>query len=130
VRLIVSDRFGRVLILRRSDAAGDVASWCLPGGRVEYGETIKEAAARELHEETGLRLRRCRLLFDQDSPPLHPGGIHASNLYLECTAEGDVVLGAESVECAWIAPADLAGYAMVFRNGLGLVRYWTENGTA
>src|SRR6056297_1099029 len=33
---------------------GDVDAWSMPGGAIEKGETIKQAAIREVYEETGL----------------------------------------------------------------------------
>ncbi len=46
---------GRVLLLQRS-AEGDAAgSWCIPGGKIEEGETPEQAAVREVFEETGYR---------------------------------------------------------------------------
>jgi 8-oxo-dGTP diphosphatase len=44
---------GLVLIERQKPPYG----WALPGGFVEYGESLEEAAAREAKEETGLRVR-------------------------------------------------------------------------
>jgi len=43
---------GRWLLIRR----GDTGQWALPGGTLEWGETIREALVRELDEEAGARI--------------------------------------------------------------------------
>lgn len=56
-------RDGRILLIRRQDNG----LWALPGGLVEVGETLAEAACRELLEEAGIRGKATRLLAIFDS---------------------------------------------------------------
>ncbi len=59
--VIVQD--GKILLIRRSDNG----LWAVPGGLVEVGETLAEAAQRELWEETAVRGRIVKLLGIFDS---------------------------------------------------------------
>ncbi len=47
---------GRFLMGRRKNAHGD-GDWCPPGGRLEFGESWQECAAREVLEETGVSIK-------------------------------------------------------------------------
>lgn len=127
VRLIIPNEYGRILILRRTGTQHSAGSWCLPGGKVDYGDTVEGAAQRELKEETGLNCVHAEFLFYQDSLPLEPGGMHCINFYILCATEGNVVLNDESDEIAWIGRDDLARYKLVFRNDEGLERYWKDS---
>jgi mutator protein MutT len=49
--IVVHD--GALLLVRRGRGAA-VGKWSIPGGRVEQGETVREAVAREVREETAL----------------------------------------------------------------------------
>ncbi|MDC7233461.1 MAG: NUDIX domain-containing protein [Spirochaetales bacterium] len=60
--LILRDH--RFLALKRSEESGDF--WELPGGRLEYGETLEETLHREIKEETNLDITPRRILNTWD----------------------------------------------------------------
>ena len=63
---------GRVLLTKRDD----FEVWSLPGGEVDPGESVAEAAVREGGEETGLELQLTRLVGIYSLPSWLPGGHH------------------------------------------------------
>lgn len=54
-------RDGKFLMGRRLGAHGE-GSWCVPGGHLEFGESIEDCARREVMEETGMKIRNIRFL--------------------------------------------------------------------
>ena len=56
----------QILLTKRED----FEVWCLPGGEVEDGESIAQAALREAHEETGLHVALTRLVGIYSRPRL------------------------------------------------------------
>lgn len=65
---------GKVLLIQRTDAA----MWGLPSGKVESGESIAQAAIREVQEETGLLVHLDRLVGIYSLPNWHSGGNHTA----------------------------------------------------
>ena len=54
-------RGGEILLIKRKYPPG-IGKWALPGGHVEYGETVEQAALREVKEETKIDMKIERLL--------------------------------------------------------------------
>lgn len=68
-------RDGKVLLVRRAHAPGQGA-YSLPGGRVEFGETLHDALHREIDEETTLRVEIAGLAGWREVLPATGGGGH------------------------------------------------------
>lgn len=93
----------RVLLVQRGNPPFKGA-WALPGGFVEHGEQVVEAAPRELAEETGLRVPegRLRLLGVYDTPGRDPRGWTVSAVYLARLASEPEPNGADdAADARW-----------------------------
>lgn len=75
---------GRIVLIQRSDSG----KWGLPGGMIDWGEDIPHATARELEEETGLKLIKIKRLRGVYSDPKRDPRIHSISVLLEVEAEG------------------------------------------
>lgn len=126
VRLIFPDSECRVLILRRHGGAYEQGRWCLPGGKVDYRDTVEQTVTKELREETSLECTSSTFLFYQDSLSLQPGKMHCINLYYKCRVTGAVTLNDESSEFGWIGQGDLESYRLAFRHDEEVWRYWSS----
>lgn len=77
---------GRYVLVRR----GDNGAWCLPGGTLEWGETLQTALHRELDEEAGVEgLRLVRVLGAWSEPSRDPR-FHAVTVGVEIQVEEPV----------------------------------------
>jgi 8-oxo-dGTP diphosphatase len=93
----------RVLLIQRGNPPFR-GSWALPGGFVEQGEQVVEAAPRELAEETGMRVGELRLLGVYDTPGRDPRGWTVSVVYLaRVPSEAAVAGGDDASDARWFA---------------------------
>jgi 8-oxo-dGTP diphosphatase len=99
---VVLDKSGRLLLIRRKNPPFQ-GQYALPGGFVEYGERMEEAALRELREETGITGKIVRLVGVYSRPDRDPRGHCVSAVYLvdpggAAPVAGDDAATAEFVE--------------------------------
>ena len=115
VNVVVTDDDGRILLIRRSDND----NWALPGGAIDLGESMIQAAVRETAEETGID---CEItgLVGIYTDPRHVILYTSNN---EARQEFSILLTArmtggrptpsdESTEVVWTSPDDAAGLTM------------------
>lgn len=98
---------GTVLMVRRRVKEGSL-SWQFPAGGVEAGESPEDAAVRESHEETGLKVRASKVLGER----VHPN-TGRTMIYVACdVVEGDasVVDDDELDAIVWASLSDLPEY--------------------
>lgn len=77
-----------VLVYRKNPPHG----WALPGGFVDYGETLEEAAVREALEETSLRISLIRQFHTYSDPARDPRHHTITTVFI-ASASGDPVAG-------------------------------------
>jgi 8-oxo-dGTP diphosphatase len=107
VVLAVAPDTPHVLLVQRGNPPF-AGSWALPGGFVDEGEQVHEAAPRELAEETGLHLSALDLLGVYDTPGRDPRGWTVSIVYIAHIQYEPVVAAADDAsDAAWFAVDDL-----------------------
>jgi len=103
----------RVLLIRRAKAP-HAGKWSLLGGHQELGETVRQTAAREVREETGLEVRIAEFLDVVDAiTPDGKGGTAYHFTLIDFAADwvaGEPVAGSDATETIWADPNDLAAF--------------------
>lgn len=88
VDIIIETGGGVVLVRRKNPPQG----WALPGGFVDYGESLEEAAVREAREETGLSVELIRQFHTYSDPGRDPRQHTITTVYV-ARAEGRLRAG-------------------------------------
>lgn len=94
-----------LLIKRKNDPFKD--KWALPGGYVEYGETVENAVVREIHEETNLSVEIKELLGVYSSPDRDPRGHTVTITFILNVKGGDIKGGDDAVDAKFFKIQDL-----------------------
>jgi 8-oxo-dGTP diphosphatase len=104
----------RFLAVKRSEEKGDL--WELPGGRMEYGETIEETLHREIKEETNLDIIPTRILNSWD---LIEDNRQISGIIYLCELKSNsIVLSDEHSDYEWFSTSEIDKLYPVFSDRL------------
>ncbi|MDA0160659.1 NUDIX domain-containing protein [Solirubrobacter ginsenosidimutans] len=115
VNVAVADDGGRLLLIRRSDND----NWALPGGAMDPGESISDAAVRETKEETGVDCEITGIVGIYTNPAhvilyTSDGEVRqeCSVVFTAKAVSGEPTPSSESTEVRWVSMAELDGFTM------------------
>lgn len=129
VVLVRDPQLTRILLLRQPPGAG----WSLPAGLMDRGETPAQCAARELREETGLRVPPDRMRPATPNAVVHTRGQWVDMVFETEVEPGDefTVDPAEVLEAAWhrldnLPPLTVSTSRLLARYGIGPYKDYPE----
>lgn len=115
VNVVVVNAEGEILLIRRSDND----NWAVPGGAIDLGESLAEAAIRETKEETGITCEITGIVGIYTDPKhiilYTSNGEARQEFSIVLTAspvDGQPTPSSESSEVRWIPRDNLEGYRM------------------
>lgn len=108
---VVTDDDGRVLLVLRGREPSR-GLWSVPGGKVEPGETLEEACAREVLEETGLTVRVGQELWCVRLPA-GDGREYEVHDFAATVAGGSLAAGDDADDVGWFSAAEIDALSMV-----------------
>lgn len=107
-------RGGKVLLIQRGKEPLK-GRWVIPGGTVELGETLEEAVAREVREETGIIVRPREVVLVFDRIERRDGAVAYHYVVIDYLCDdlgGTLQAGSDAADAAFVATEDLARYDM------------------
>ena len=103
-------RDGKVLLVKRGVPPSE-GLWAIPGGMIELGETIQQAAEREIYEETGIRIQAREPVYNFDLIDRDAEGrIRYHFVVVDVFAyyvSGEPEASDDVVDARWVAPEEL-----------------------
>ena len=91
---------GKIILVKR-DIDPFKGEWCIPGGHVQYEETVEEAAIRESKEETGLEIELDEILGVYSKPGRDPRGNVVTITFKAHSVGGNLKASTDAAEAKW-----------------------------
>jgi 8-oxo-dGTP diphosphatase len=122
---LVVRKSGKILLEQRGRAPFEGMN-CLPGGHVEYGETVEETALRELKEETSIDARLVEILGVFSDPNRDPRGQRISIVFVADWISGEPIGADDARKAEWFDESSLQNLAfpLAFDHALILRDYF------
>ncbi len=99
-----------ILLVRRGKPPAD-GQWAIPGGTVDLGETLTQAAEREIREETGIRIAAQDPIYVFDMIDRDPeGGVRFHYVIVDFAARylgGELHAGDDAADARWVSADEL-----------------------
>ena len=109
---MVFNDLGHVLLIRRGKEP-HYGRWMIPGGTLEWGETLEAAAIREVREETGIAIQIQALVDIVEAIPAGRGGFHFVIMdYLARPVGGTLEAASDALDAAWASEDEFDAYAL------------------
>lgn len=123
------EKDGKFLLVKRSEKESNYpGKWLFPGGKVEKQEDALQGLLREIKEETGLEVEDKAAMIRTYWFTRSDGNNSLGFNFVLKWKSGDVVLGEDLEDFAWVAPEDVGKYDTIkgFPNMLNLAREFIE----
>jgi 8-oxo-dGTP diphosphatase len=113
VDAVISSGGDKVVLIKRANPPF-MGSWALPGGFVEYGETVEEACRREIKEECGIEIELQGILGVYSDPNRDPRGHTVSVVFLATYGNDDLRAGDDATQARLYTRDELKNLELAF----------------
>jgi len=105
--LILKDKSGHILMVKRANTSHGLNKWNLPAGKVEKGETLEASCKREAKEEVNLDISNIKLFLSRIEKSTEQAGKVYDCNYFTADFKGEIKINEESSDFRWFTKEDL-----------------------
>ena len=119
----------KVLLVKRGEPPYK-GLWCIPGGKVHFGESLQEAAEREILEETGIAIKAGDPIFSFDIIDTANKDDMIHYVVVDLIADyvsGEIRSGSDALEVAWVDIDNIENFTVQETTRQLLERWWNSS---